>query len=448
MFPCGATAWPSSSPGPALPVRFISNSRVPVDFRQAETSDIRAVAELWVHSFPGPHSLEDRMRVLETGGRYGGIETAMVAEENGRLAAALKLTPFTQFIAGAALPMMGLAAVGVAPWARRRGVGIAVCTHALDVARRRGDVVSALYPFRPAFYHRLGWGLVGQLHTYRFMPEQLPDRGDPRVRLATTDDHEAIAACYDRVARASNGMIERDGLIWKQRFDGGMKHAYVTEGTVDGYMIVRYGRASSADRRPLRIIELVAEHDDTCGRLLGWISRQRDLWRRIIYDAMPGEHFGLRLLDPRPPGFAPARWLWASVATVIRGPMLRILDVRRALELRAHWPAHAPCSFDLVVDDSQLPSNAGPWRCSFDGSRMRVTALAGAAAMDAEHENGEAQRVIARLRITAPALAQIYTGEIAVSDAVRLGAAQCDGDATALDALFAPLSPFRLLDEF
>ena len=412
-----------------------------MEYRNAETSDIRAVAELWVHSFPGPSSLEDRIRLLETGGRHGGIETAIVAEENGRLAAALKLTPFTQFMAGAALPMMGLAAVGVAPWARRRGVGAAICTHALELAHNRGGVVSALYPFRPAFYGRLGWGLAGEMHTYHFMPEQLPDAGDPRVRLASAGDHDALAACYDRVARESNGMVARDDAIWKQRLEGEARHVYVTgEDGIDGYMIVRYGTAASADRRPLRILELVSADDNAYRRLLGWISRQRDLWRRIIHHALPDEHFGLRLTDPRPPGFTPARWLWANVARVIRGPMFRILDVQRALSMRERWGAASPCSFDVVVADEQLPSNNGPWRCTFDGGRMSVRPLDGGA--------GGGQRAIAKLRVDAATLAQLHAGEISVSAAVRLGRAVCDGDAMALDALFASDSCFRLLDEF
>src|SRR5690606_31653759 len=106
-----------------------------------------------------------------------------------------------------------------------------------------------------------------------------------------------------------------------------------------GYVLVRYGRARSADRRPLHVRELIATEPAAYDALLAWLSRQRDLWRRITYDATPDEHFALRLTDPRPPGYRGARRLWATVARVIRGPMLRILHVPAAIEKRRRWGA-------------------------------------------------------------------------------------------------------------
>jgi predicted acetyltransferase len=70
------------------------------------------------------------------------------------------------------------------------------------VARERGDVLSVLYPFRPAFYQALGWGMVGELHAYRFRPESLAITGAGDVRRAAAADFPAIAACYADVAAA------------------------------------------------------------------------------------------------------------------------------------------------------------------------------------------------------------------------------------------------------
>jgi predicted acetyltransferase len=119
--------------------------------RNASHADIPAVAELWVHTFPGERGQAERMRDLETGGAFGGIESVEIAELDGELAGAMKLYRMAQFTGGARFPLMGLAAVGVAPWARRRGVAAGLCRHALRAARERGDVLSGLYPVRPDF---------------------------------------------------------------------------------------------------------------------------------------------------------------------------------------------------------------------------------------------------------------------------------------------------------
>lgn len=422
MFPCRPNAGRTSSR---------------MELRPAHRREIREIATLWSHTFPDGPSLADRIRTLETAGEAGGIETVLVATDGERIAGALKSLRLTQHMGGAALPMFGVAAVAVAPWARRRGVARALCEHALRLAADRGDAVSGLYPFRPAFYGRMGWALAGELHRYRFAPEQLHDPGDTRVHLAAQSELPAVFACYDRVSRESNGLIGRDAARWKHHLEAPGTHVFVarTGRSVDGYVIVRYGRSRSPERRLLLVRELVAAEEAARVRLLGFLSRQRDLWRRIIYDAAPDENFSHRLADPRPPGYGTARSLWAESARIIRGPMFRLVDIGRAFSLRADWGPAEPFELSLVVSDPQLPDNEGAWRLAFDGQRAAIR---------------RAPPGPAGLRVDAPALAALYAGELSVSDAVRLGQARIEGDTAAntLDAFFRPASAFRLLDEF
>jgi hypothetical protein len=153
----------------------------------------------------------------------------------------------------------------------------------------------------------------------------------------------------------------------------------------------------------------------------------------VSYDAVPEERFELRLTDPRPPGFRARRGLWAPTARIIRGPMLRLLDVPGAIGARQAWPEVPPVRFTLVVSDSLLPENAGPWMVDFDGRVAQCTPGTGGAIT---------------LRTRAAGLAQIYAGELGVEEAVRIGLAEADGATTAIDALFRTGRTLRLLDEF
>lgn len=402
--------------------------------RHAEHSDIRALASLWARSFPGERSVEERVRHLETGGVFGGIESAWLDERDGRMVGAFRAYALTQHMHGTAYRMMGLAAVAVDETARRRGVGRDLCVHAIRVARERGDVLSILYPFRPAFYHSLGWATTGEMHTYRFRPESLGEVGRyATVRRAEPDDRAGIAACYDRVAAETNGMIARTPRIWRGHLDSDAIHTYTTgDGAVRGYIIVRAGRSAAPDEKPLFIRELVAADHEAYEALLGWVSAQRDSWRLVHYDAAPDERFAHRLAEPRTPGFHPARYLWAPVGRIIRGPMLRILDVRQALEKRTRWAPVAPLTFGLHVIDDVVSENQGPFAVEFDGRRAVV-------------KRGTAHPA---LRLPATTLAQIFAGELSVREALNLGLAACDGDASAIDALFRVDRCFRLLDEF
>jgi predicted acetyltransferase len=403
--------------------------------RPADHGDIPSLASLWARAFPGEQTVDERIRQLETGGVFGGIESSWLAERGGRIVGAFRAYALTQHMHGVPCRMMGLASVAVDETARRRGVGRELCEHAIRIARERGDVLSMLYPFRPAFYHALGWALAGEMHAYRFRPEYVVDPGGAqRVRRALPDDSAGIAACYGRVAATSNGMISRTPRIWRSHLDVAATHSYVTGSDgVNGYAIVRFGRSSSPDEKPLFVRELVAEDHDAYDALLSWIAAQRDAWRLVHYEASPDERFLHRLSDPRVPGHHPARYLWAPVARVIRGPMLRLLDVRAALEQRSRWSGVAPVRFTLDVVDEVVPENHGAWAVDFDGRRVTVARAAAA-------------RPLLRLPVTT--LAQIFCGEISVSEALMLGLAEADGDVSAIDALFRVTSCFRLLDEF
>lgn len=406
-----------------------------MNIRRADRSDIRRVAELWVHSFPGERTLAERMHTLETGGAWGGIETVHIAEDGiDHLAGALKLHAMTQYWGGEGIPLMGLAAVAVSTTARRRGVGRLLCEYGLRVGVERGDALSALFPFRPDFYTRYGWATVGSMHRYRFAPESVALDVEAPVRLAEPEDEAGIRACYERMAHRSSGPIARSQRAWRQHFDapGGFTYVHDDDG-ITGYMFVRYGRSRSPASRTLRVRELVADDDASWRGLVGWIPRQRDLWRRIIHDATPDEHFDLHLSDARPPGHRPARWLWAPTAKILRGPMLRILDVKSAIERRTDW-AGPPTAFALDVRDVQLPGNHGEFVVEWQDGEARV-------------EKGSAAGLPA-VTLDIGTLAMLYAGEISLEDAVRAHRAVIDGDVAAIAPFFRPASSFRLLDEF
>lgn len=460
----------------------------PTTIRPAASDDIDAVAALWCEAFPGKRTAAERARMLETGGRYGGLETVLVARHDHGLVGACKIYRLTQHVAGVAMPMMGLAAVAVAAVARRQGLGARICGRAIAAARDRGDVISTLYPFRPDYYERLGWGLVGELHEYRFATAALPMYDETRyVRLARDPaDADALAACYGRVAARSNGPIERDARIWAYRLAGeelgvrpiamgsdqvvvanseaseasetaGSPGSAVGGGTgrgrvvvydrdgVGGYMLLRRVAGAGRDGE-LHIRELVAETEHAYRGLLGYVARLADRLPIARHTARGEERFGDRLSDPRPPGGRRARSLYFPTARLIRGPMLRVLDVPRALALRRYFNERAagvrlPTTIGVEVSDRQVPENHGPWLVRIEPNKAIVT--------PAGVEPGDARiSADARISTDASTFARIFAGELAPSDAARLGAARCEGDVGVLDGAFATEERFWLLDEF
>lgn len=407
-----------------------------IRIRPATDHDKRPIAQLWNHAFPGERTVEERVRSLEDGKPYGGIEITFAAELRGKLVGAFRAYKMAESINGTLMPMMGLASVAVSPDARRRGVGRTICRYALAHARERGDFISVLYPFRADFYRALGWGLAGELHSYRFRPEWLPlDDNSLNVRLATYDDHDGMAACYDRIARAGNGPILRSPYAWKALLGDGPTHAIVfDQDGIQGYAVLTYGKGQSRESRPLFIRELLAESKAAYCGLLGWISEQRDLWREVRYDARIHENFALRLTEPRPPGERHARTLWDPVARVIRGPMIRIVNVQEALAKRS-YDADSSFTLRLTLFDTELDANRGECRVVFEQGRAEVGAWT----------SGKAD---VEMSTTISSLSQMFVGEISPAEAALLGGTELKGNVRLLERALATQERFWLLDEF
>lgn len=388
-------------------------------FRPALPDEVDEIARLVSHSFPSAARGHSWWEEFLTNGPLGGLEALWVGEENGRLVAACQLLWLRQWIAGTPLRVMGLGSVAIAPTHRRRGLATRLLTAGFDHARERGDVGSVLFPFRASYYESLGYGLSGEAHQYQVPPPVLPDDKEERRRVRLVDsesDEAAMRAVYAEGARRQTGQLERSERAWRGvwgREDQAGVVYWGESGEAEGYAIVRY-------RADLPITERFLEVDERMWLTLpaqrgiyAWLSSLGDQWREIVYRAHPEEGFGDRINEPRLPLLANPGWgLWFPSATLLRGPMFRLLDVSEALAQRA-LVGDAELTLGLEVEDDQVEENRGPWRVRISDGRMEVEPLDGV-------------RVDAYLSLPIETLSRIFVGALAPWQAVAGGLAVID----------------------
>lgn len=298
-----------------------------LQLRPATDDDVPLLAELFALAFPGERSVDERSRALRSGGVYGGMETTWLAELDGVPAGAFRAYRLTLNLHGRRWPTLGLASVAVSPSFRRRGIGRWMCREALRLGLARGDLLSALYPFRVSFYGSLGYALVGSYHRYRFPLADLPvGPGWERVHWLPRGEETPLREVYARVAGRSNGLVDRTDRMWgflrNERFSS---HVYLDgSGEPRGYLVASFQRRRTG--MVLVIRELLAEDPAAWEGLLGWIAAQRDQASECVLDTLPSEDFHARLAHPRRPGSRGGRDLWFESATLLRGPMVRVLD--------------------------------------------------------------------------------------------------------------------------
>jgi predicted acetyltransferase len=407
-------------------------------FRPARPDEIDDVARLQAHSFPAPGRGREWWEDFLLDGPHGGLEALWVAEENGRVVGACQLFWLRQWISGVPMRVTGVGGVAIAPTHRKRGLASRLLVAGFEHARERGDVASALFPFRAAFYEGLGYGLAGEAHQYQVPPSLLPDDKRERMRVQLVDgegDEAAMRAIYAEAARdLQTGQLDRTERSWTKSWGRDDLAAVLyrgESGEAEGYAIVRYRADLPVDRRFIEVEERVWLTLGAQRGLYGWLSTLGDQWREVVYRAHPEEGFGDRLSEPRLPLLSAPSWgLWFPSATLLRGPMFRILHVADSLGAR-RLAGTDELTLLLEIQDRQLPANDGPWRVHMEGGRMEVE----------RHEGGAAD---ATLRLGIPTLSRIFIGALAPWQAVSGGLAAIDRPEVipALDRAFSLPKPW------
>jgi predicted acetyltransferase len=345
------------------------------------------------------------------------VEALWVGEQDGHPHAACHLLRFHQWVSGTRLPMMGLAAVSVSPAHRRQRVAGRLVATGLRRARELGDVVSALFPFRVGFYGDLGYGLAGEAHQYMVPPGWFPDAPERlNVHLVRSDeDRAALRSVYDRWAAGENGQLERHDGHWRKVWEG-ERAGFVfrsAEGAAEGYALVRYRSDLPPAERFLEVEERAWLTPAARRGIYAWLASLGDQWRMIAYRAHPEEGFGEVIREPRLPlGEQPGWGLWFPAATVMAGPMFRLLDAPAAWAMRRVDP-EAALTMEIAVRDPELPENEGPWRLRFEQGGVEVERSAGGG-------------VDISLRLPMRILSSIFIGALAPSVAVAAGLATAD----------------------
>lgn len=395
-------------------------------FRYARLDELEQVARLSAHSFPGlDRGLNWWVERLQLSAYGDGPEIIWVGEEDGRVIAACQLHRLRHWISGEEVAAMGLGTVAIAPTHRQRGIAARLVESALHAAAERGDLVSSLYPFRASFYGRLGYGPAGEAHQYMIAPTSL-SLGDERERIEIVRDEAGVLEVdefYQRWARTQTGQVRRTLQAWRATCQDPGRLLVVhrdVAGTVTGYALASYPSNLPPGERYLSVDEHAWLTVDSRRGIHAWLASMGDQWQRVALRALPGHRLGDWLRDSRQvAGHVPPWGIWFPSATLLRGPMFRLLDLAKAWNNRAIG-GNLAMTVALEVTDAQLPANQGDWRMRLAGGRVEVSRGSGNADL--------------HLRLDIRELSRIYMGTLPVAAGVNAGLVEVDRS-TGIEAL-------------
>jgi predicted acetyltransferase len=365
------------------------------------------------------------------------LADTLVAEVDGRYAGQAAALRLEMALAGEDVPVRGIAAVGVAPEFRRAGVAEALMRETLRRGRKRGEALSALYPFQMPFYRKFGYARCEWAEHLQVTPSLLspsPLRRNVR-RFVRERDTAAVQAVYEAWRQGRTGPLARSEWWWNarvlDRVSDGALYLDPRSGEVTGYLLYDVAAEPSAlGSQHARIKELVARDAESFRGLVGFLEAL-------------GEQFG-RMDLVLPPGLAPVVLanddasdrlppfgMYHATGTSMSGVMVRILDVARAFALHP-GPARRGlrAKIGLDVDDPVFPMQSRGFDVTFGAKGPQVTL---------------GTRATERLALRIDRLAQVYTAAVPARVLLAQGAIEGSAKAAAvLDEAFAGEAPFLL----
>lgn len=321
-----------------------------------DRADLERVWEMLRLAFDAPRVPEERWL------HQAATRRTLVAEVDGRAAGTLTIRPFAQHFGGRAVPMGGIAAVAVSPYARGAGIATRLLAEAVRTMHEEGQPVSALFASVPPLYRQSGWERAGVLEDIAL--DLVPLRGvrpsaPVALRPVEASDLAAFHDCYVAVARSIDGSLDRSTSAHRTADVLDRDIATVAPGpdALRGALIASRGPGDES----LTCHDLLARDADTALALLAHLGTWGGHLREVR----------LRLLDTSALGAVTPTALTGSVD--VRPWMFRVVDLPAAVAARG-WPRAETLSdavVDLEVDDPLAPWHSGRHRMVVRGGSVR-----------------------------------------------------------------------------
>jgi predicted acetyltransferase len=320
---------------------------------------------------------------------------------DGRLVADTRTIPRMRRMNGGRTGFGAVGPVACLAGYRRQGHVGKLLRLALERMRDEGMALSGLFTPHDALYARFGWERAEARKLYYVRPSdiRLRIKGAPgTIEAVTPDEWPRLEAMYRAYAAARNGPLHRVEAFWRHDVLRHWEEATGQLGDNDTFVW------KNADGEDEGYVSYYARPMPRVDRFVPWEVVVRDfvslsgdaylgLWQHLLtHDIATRLAVHMPVEDPFPQLVEGPR---DGRVEVLRGegPMIRVVDVERALNQRP-FAGRRQASFTMRITDVAAPWNDGVWRIEAGEGQMQVERKAG----DADVE------------LNAGTLAPLYTG--------------------------------------
>ncbi|UOR11169.1 GNAT family N-acetyltransferase [Halobacillus amylolyticus] len=267
-------------------------------------SDFASFTDIQSRCYPGMglNTAEDKQKATEHREKmdqYDRISHIGVYEENNLVAGYIHYS-IPMNVYGQTVPSAGLGTLAVDLPYKKKGIAKQMVTHVIEQAQNEGYPLVHLYPFRPDFYRKMGFGFGPQLSVYQFSPGQLP-YFENVVTATRLENQQEIQRFYNEWAEETHGACNKDDYEFRHV---AMEHTDAigcrNNGRLEGYMIYQFKRETGDTflRHDLHVTDWFTRTDEAFQSLINFLHNQKDQVRSIVFPTYD-DSLAFLLDDPR-----------------------------------------------------------------------------------------------------------------------------------------------------
>lgn len=295
---------------------------------------------------------------------------------DGKLLGGMSLHDFTMTVRSSKARVGGVGSVAVDLAHKKEKVCKEMIEFFHQHYRDRGACMTVLYPFRPDFYRKMGYGYGTKMNRYRIKPGDLPSGGDRKsVRFLQKRDYRSMVDCYDRVAARTHGMMKKCRYeIMRLERPGTRIVGYKQGRKTLGYAVFTFVEFEKNNfiSNDLIVSEFIYESREAFLGLVEFLRTQADQINRIVF-ITNDEFFHYLPHDPRDDSGVLIPSVYHQSNTQGVGCMYRVIDTTGLFEvLKNHDFGGFSLKLKITLADSFLKQNRGSHIVHFVDGKPRL----------------------------------------------------------------------------
>ncbi|MBM6619543.1 GNAT family N-acetyltransferase [Bacillus suaedaesalsae] len=258
------------------------------------------------------------------------------AFRNGKLIGGMRLHSFEMNYENKKVKVGGVGLVAVDLLHKKEKVAKDLITYFIKTNEEANIPILALYPFRPDFYLKMGFGYGTKMNQYHILPDALASEGKKEhIRFVGNEESEQLFNCFNTFASRQHGMMYKQSFEMNRLLNDPGKRviAFYKDQVLDSYMSFTFKKMSDTNfcLNNLVIDEMIYNSPEGLLALQSFLQSQGDQVNRIVLNTQD-ESFYHVLQDPRNHTNEMIPSVYHESHTSGVGIMYRMNDVSQLLE--------------------------------------------------------------------------------------------------------------------